>query len=108
MICSTTYIGEFDYERVSYPKEDYLPVCSIIPFTDKIPRIKLEKESRFAIEEGLPIHVDNQRSPHGTYKVVYRPEPGNIQVIDNEIIEVNTGQNPSYVKFLPTQITYTS
>jgi len=105
MICSTKYVGEFDYDRISSSRKDYLPVYSIIPFSDRIPRIKLEKESRFAIEEGLPIHIDNQRSPHGTYKVVYSPEPGSIQVIDKDIIEVHIGQMPSYVKFLPTQIT---
>jgi CRISPR-associated protein Cas5h len=105
MICSTKYVGEFDYDEISSSTKDYLPVCSIIPFSDKIPRIKLEKESRFAIEEGLPIHIDNQRSPHGTYKVVYGPEPGNIQVIDKDIIEVESGETPLYVKFLPTQVT---
>jgi CRISPR-associated protein Cas5h len=105
MICSTKYVGESDYNRISSSGKDYLPACSIIPFSDRIPRIKLEKELRFAIEEGLPIHIDNQRSHHGTYKVIYSPEPGNIQVIDNDIIELHLGQTSSYVKFLPTQIT---
>jgi CRISPR-associated protein Cas5 subtype I-B len=105
MICSTKYVGEFDYDKISSLRKDYLPVCSIIPFSDRIPRIKIKKELRFAIEEGLPVHIDNQRSHHGTYKVVYTPEPGNIQVIDNDIIELHFGGTTSYVKFLPTQIT---
>jgi CRISPR-associated protein Cas5h len=105
MICSTRYVGESDYDRISSSRKDYFPVYSIIPFSDKIPRIKVEKESKFAIEEGLPIHIDAQRSHHGTYKVVYTPEPGNIQVSDNDIIELHLGQTPTYVTFLPTQIT---
>jgi CRISPR-associated protein Cas5h len=104
MICSTNYVGEFDFDRISSGKE-YLPICSIIPFSDRIPRMKLEKETRFAIEEGLPIHIDNNRALHGTYKVVYSPEPGIMQIIDNDIIELHWDQTPSYVKFLPTQVT---
>ena len=104
MICSAKYVGEFKYDMISSEK-NYLPVRSIIPFSEKIPKIKLEKESRFAIEEGLPIHMDNLRLPHGTYKVIYGPELGNIQIIDNDIVELHMGETTSYVKFLPAQIT---
>lgn len=104
MICSAKYVGEYDYNRIS-SKKDYLPVCSIVPFSDRIPKMKLEKESRFAIEEGLPLHIDNERFPHGSYKVVYSPEPRSMEIIDNDIIEVLMGETTSYVKFLRTQIT---
>ena len=58
------------------PKKTIFLFVLLFHFLTEFPRMKLEKESRFAIEEGLPIHIDNQRSPHGTYKVVYSPEPG--------------------------------
>jgi CRISPR-associated protein Cas5h len=101
MISSLRYVGEFEYKNSA--SNDYLPVSSIIPFSNssKIPRIKLEKDTKFAIEEDLTIHVDNERKPQGTYKVVYTIEPRKIMVIDNDIIQINE----KYVKFLPTQIT---
>jgi CRISPR-associated protein Cas5h len=105
MICSAKYVGELEYNVISSSKRDYLPIVSIVPFSNSIPRMKLERDSRFAIEEGLPIHIDNQRSPHGTYKVVYSPEPRSIGIIDDNIIEVVMGETTSYVKFLPTQVT---
>ena len=104
MISSVKYIGEFEYDY-SVTKEDYIPMSSIVAFSDKMPRIKLEKGSSFAIEEDIPIHVDNERKPRGTYNVVYTIEPKKIQIIDNDIAEIKIKEEKIYVKFLPTEIT---
>lgn len=101
MICSIRYIGEPSYNKIS--SKDYLSVRSIIPFLGKIPNVKLEKESKFAIEEGLTMHLDNKRTPYGTYKVLYSPEATQLQIIDDDLVQID-GEIPSYVKFLPTQI----
>lgn len=103
MICFVKYVGEFGCKNISL--NDYVPVCSVVPFSNKIPTIKLEKGSRFAIEDGLPIHLDSQRRSVGTYKVVYAPETEQLQIIDKDVIEIQCGARVSYVKFLPTQIT---
>jgi hypothetical protein len=88
-------------------KRDYIPVSSIVPFSKKMPDIKVERELIFAIEDGLPVHIDNTRTLHGTYKIVYSPNADTLQVVDSELIEVQTrGKDKvKYVKFLPTKIT---
>jgi CRISPR-associated protein Cas5h len=103
MISSLRYVGEFEYKKSS--SNDYMPVSSVIPFSNssKIPRIELEKNTKFAIEEDLSIHVDNQRRPQGTYKVVYTIEPRKIMVIDQGIAEIQINEEEKvFVKFLPT------
>jgi len=102
MICFTKYVGSYDY--TSFSAKEYVAISSILPFKDKIPKIKLQKDLRFAIEEGLPIHVDNQRIPAGSYKVLYAPEPVTISVADEDLIEIQTENVQKYVKLLPTQI----
>ncbi len=102
MIASTRYIGEFEYEHVS--SKDYFPVSSIIPFSDRMPRIKLEKGLSFATEEDITVHVDNERRPRGTYSAIYTTKPGQIMVTDKDIVEVSKGDEKVYVKFLPTRI----
>ncbi|MGB6529416.1 MAG: type I-B CRISPR-associated protein Cas5b [Candidatus Nitrosopolaris sp.] len=103
LIASAKYSGEFEYDYSA--NKDYVPVSSIIPFSGRIPKIKLEKGSNFAIEEDITIHVDNERRPKGTYSVVYAIEPGQIMVIDKDIIEIKEKEKIVYVKFLPTKVT---
>jgi CRISPR-associated protein Cas5h len=100
MFCAIKHVGEFEYKIVS-KKET--PVRSSIPFLDNMPQIKLEKNARFAIEEGLPIHVDNERIPHGTYKIVYSPQPKTITISD-DLAELVMPDGKSYVKFIPNQV----
>jgi hypothetical protein len=103
MISFLKYVDEYNYTHVSL--NDYVPVKSVIPFSNKIPEIKVEKGIRFAIEESLPIHLDSDRTPQGLYNVVYTPETGSIMVIDKDMAELqNTEGNNMYVKFLPAQI----
>lgn len=114
MISFIKYVGEFEYNKVTTTtitnKKEYFPVSSIIPFSQKMPNIKLERESKFAVEDGLPVHVDNTRTPHGTYKVVYSPDANMLQVIDPDLIEVQTkdtvknSETKTYVKFLPSKV----
>ncbi len=103
LIASVKYIGEFEYDYSGI--KDYVPVSSIIPFSGRIPQIKLEKGSKFAIEEDITIHVDNERRPKGTYSVVYAIEPRQIMVTDKDIIEIKEKEKIVYVKFLPTKVT---
>jgi CRISPR-associated protein Cas5h len=98
MIASVKYVGEFDYEPAPNNGE-YLPVSSIIPFIDRMPKIKLEKNVYFATEEDTAIHIDNGRRSTGTYSFLYSVKPGSLLVTDRDIVKV---ENNTYVKFLPT------
>jgi CRISPR-associated protein Cas5h len=105
MIAYTKYIGTFGYNASEIT--EYAPVSSVVPFNDKIPDIKLDKESRFAIEEGLTIHIDKDRIPIGTYKVIYKLEPGPLHVRNREVIQILSLSDSSVLEnviFLPTQI----
>jgi CRISPR-associated protein Cas5h len=110
MICSLKFVGEFDYEYIS--NGEYLPMSSIIPYTGRMPKIRLEKNSTFATEEDLAIHMDNERRSSGTYSVVYATKPGKILVCDKatkpgkilvcdkDIVKVRNGMKDLYIKFI--------
>ncbi len=100
MICSLKFVGEFDYEYVPANGGDYLPISSIVPFTGRMPRIKLEKNSSFATEEDLAIHIDSERKSSGTYSVVYSTKQSKILVSDKEIVKVKNGKEDVYIKFI--------
>lgn len=102
MICSARFVSEANYTRTN---EKNVIISSIMPFFDEIPRIDLTGGTKFAIEEGLPIHIDKDRIPMGTYKVVYSPNAGKIPIKgDNDVYSVNVGNEIVYVKFLPTSV----
>ena len=102
MICSARFVGEFEYAH-SKKKEEML--SSVISFSDEIPKISLNNGTKFAIDEGLPIHIDKDRIPYGTYNVVYSPNAGMIPLSEDEIYSVSMGKEIVNVKFLPTPIT---
>jgi CRISPR-associated protein Cas5 subtype I-B len=103
MICSTRFVSEANYAKTD---EKRVIISSIVPFFDEIPRIDLTPDTKFAIEEGLPIHIDKDRNPMGTYKIVYSPNAGKIPIEEgNDVYSVNVGNEIVHVKFLPTSVT---
>ena len=106
MIAFIKYIGEYSYREVEL--KDYRPIKSILYFSDKIPKLKLQKNSRFAIEDSLPLHIDKNRVLAGNYKVIYSPDVNDLVINDNIVSEIDFGNNGSsklYVKFLPIKVT---
>lgn len=105
MICFTKFVGRYEYRNIS--RKEHVAINSILPFKDKIPAIRLEKDLKFAIEEGLPVHLDKNRVPAGSYKVLYTPDPSTISVVDSGLaeIEMDVKGAHTHVKFLPTQVT---
>lgn len=102
MICSVRFVGKANYVKTN---EKSVILSSVVPFFDEIPRIDLNGGTKFAIEEGLPIHIDKNRNPMGTYKIVYSPNASKIPIQnDNDVYSVNVGHENVYVKFLPTAI----
>jgi CRISPR-associated protein Cas5h len=106
MICSLRNVNESEYKNIPPPTK-YIQLSSILHFSNTLPRIELKKDSRFAIEEDLTMHIDNKRRPCGTYSVVYNPETGPINITNEEnLVEVKIeDNNHKYVKFLPTKVT---
>ncbi len=103
MIAYTNYIGIFEY--ATFNITEFHEINSVIPFKDYIPDIKLDKESRFAIEEGLTMHLDKERIPTGTYKVIYRPEPSPLFLRNESIAQMLSNSSTiENVIFLPTEI----
>ncbi|HJT85027.1 MAG TPA: type I-B CRISPR-associated protein Cas5b, partial [Nitrososphaeraceae archaeon] len=106
MIAFIKYIGEYSYKDIKL--KDYQPIKSILYFLDRIPKLKLEKDLKFAIEDSLPIHIDKDRNLAGNYKVIYSPDAKDLMVNDDIVSKidfVNNGNNKTYVKFLPIKIT---
>ena len=101
MICSAHLVGKFNY---SISKRNTFQVSSVVSFLDDIPQIQLDgNTSKFAIEENLPAHIDNERKLGGTYKIVYSPNANKIPISnDKKIYLVKMGNETAYVKFLPT------
>lgn len=98
MIASLKHIGEFEYETAS--NGEYIPVSSIISFNGHMPKIRLEKNTRFATEEDLARHIDNERKSQATYSVVYSVEPGKIWVSSKDIVKVDNAKEDVYIKFI--------
>jgi CRISPR-associated protein Cas5h len=99
MIASLKHVGEFDYEAVN-GNGDFLPVSSIISFNGHMPKIKLEKNTRFATEEDLARHIDNERRSEGTYSAVYSVEPQKVMVSGKDTVKVKNGKEDVYIKFI--------
>lgn len=109
MIAFIKYIGEYSYREIKL--KDYVPIKSILYFSDKIPKLRLQKDSRFAIEDALPLHIDKDRNLAGNYKVIYSPDANDLEIKDSIVSEIaftNNGGGSSskiYVKFLPIKVT---
>lgn len=101
MICSTRFVGEFEYTK---SKKKEVLISSVIPFSEEIPKININGVTKFAIEEGLPLHIDKDRNPCGTYKIIYSPNAGKIPISEDEVYSVNIEKDVIDVKFLPTTI----
>lgn len=105
MICYLHYVKTTTYRPVSSKHNKYVPLNSIVPFSRKVPKVRLERDVFYAIEDGLTIHLDNQRVSSGTYKILYSPEMSQLEVADEEdLIEFEINGIRTYVKFLPTKV----
>jgi CRISPR-associated protein Cas5h len=104
MICYIRHLETTTYKTASFSQNEYVHVSSVIPFFSKIPKVRLERNLQYAMEDGLPIHIDNQRISSGTYRILYSPEMSKIEVADEHLIECKIDCMKVYVKFLPTEI----
>jgi len=102
MIANFKYIGRYNYEtlRASNPT----PVASVVPFFIRMPKMHLEKDVTFAVEQNIPIHLTSERVLVGTYDAVYSPSGGELKVVDIEAQKVRMQDKELHVVFIPTEV----
>ena len=106
MIANFKYIDRYQYKTVDVTGST--SVASIIPFFKTMPKIHLEKDVAFAVEQNLPIRLtpDPDRILTGTYNAVYNPLGAELKVLSSEepMQEVLMQEGKSYVFFIPTKV----
>jgi len=103
MLANFDYIGRFNYTHIELANPSF--VASVVPFFKKIPRISLEQDVTFAVEQGLPIHMTSGRELMGTYDAVYNPSGASLVVTGIEAERVQMSERDEIVVFLPTEVT---
>jgi len=106
MIANFKYIGRYQYKTVDVAGAT--PVVSIVPFFETMPKIHLEKDVTFAVEQNLPIHMTPDRILTGTYNAVYSPLGAELKVFSSEepMQEILMQEGKSYVFFIPTKVPF--
>ena len=82
------------------------PVASVAPFFTTMPRVHLEKDVTFAVEQDLPIHLTSERILTGKYDAVYSPSGAELKILSSEtpLQKVVIQGRELYVIFIPTQV----
>lgn len=83
-----------------------ISVSSMIPFEARglIPKMKLNKEAIFAVEQNIPIHLSRERVLCGTYNAVYNPLGKSLTVDGMEVHKIQVSGGIKHVIFLPTRV----
>lgn len=102
MIANFEYKGRYRYETVKI--SDPTPISSVVPFIHLMPKIHLEKDVIFAVEQNIPIHLTSDRVLTGTYHAVYSPSGSCLRVFDNEAQRVHMDDKEQYIVFVPTEV----
>ena len=102
MMANFKYIGRYDYEKIKATNPT--PVASVVPFLGIMPKIHLEKNVTFAVEQNIPIHLTSERVLAGTYDAVYSPSGAELKVLEVEVQKVRMQEKELHVIFVPTEI----
>jgi len=104
MIANFKYIGRYQYKTVDVAGAT--PVVSIVPFFKTMPKIHLEKDVTFAVEQNLPIHLTPDRILTGTYNAAYSPSGFELKILSSEtpVQEILMQESKSHVFFIPTKV----
>ena len=79
MIANFSYVDTSEYQTKnsdSNPVEIY----SIIPYKNRIPDIVIEENKVYAIEQDLPLKINEQRDLLSSYSVIYNPKKETISL----------------------------
>ena len=103
MLANFEFVGEYDVKMETEGSAKPERVVSIVPFCGKMPRVKVEPNSRYAIEQNLPLHLSKERKPTGYYSAIYSPVPGqSIVVSDTPLCVFEVDGDERKIVFIPT------
>ncbi|MGI0081015.1 MAG: type I-B CRISPR-associated protein Cas5b, partial [Nitrososphaerales archaeon] len=67
MIANFNLVGEFDFTQTEARDGQEIRIMSLLPYLKKMPQVRPEKNSRYSIEQNIPLHIDSQRNATGFY-----------------------------------------
>lgn len=73
MIANFRFVDLCEFSTKRTTEDEEVRIQSIVPFFGKMPRIKAESDSQYAIEQNIPLHIDALRRPAAYYSAVYSP-----------------------------------
>jgi len=102
MIANFKHVGRYDYQNIKVAGPT--PVASVVPFFTRMPRMYLEKDVPFAVEQNIPIHLTSERVLAGTYDAVYSRSGAELKVLDGEVQKLRMREKELHVIFIPTEV----
>lgn len=103
MIANFEFIGECEELVETEKSSKEVRIYSIVPFFKKMPPVKVEVKSHYAIEQNIPLHLSNERKATGYYSAIYSPEPGQTILANNvSFSTVELGGEKIDITFIPT------
>lgn len=76
MIANFRFVNEYEYSSILEKEDRDIRIHSILPFFGKMPSLKVESNSLYAVEQNIPMHIDANRKATGYYSAVYSPVIG--------------------------------
>ena len=70
------FVDECEFSSEQAKGNQEVRIQSILPFFDRMPQVKVEKDSRYAVEQNIPLHLGADRKATGYYSAVYSPRSG--------------------------------
>ncbi len=103
MIANFNFVGEFGFTQTEARDGQEIRIASLLPYFKKMPQVRPEKNSRYAIEQNIPLHIDNQRKASGYYSAVYSPVFGqSILTTGISYCKVKSQDGGADIVFIPT------
>lgn len=73
MIANFQFLDLCEFSDADAKENEEVRIYSILPFFDKMPRVRAEPDFQYAIEQNIPLHIDEERRPRGYYSAIYNP-----------------------------------
>lgn len=99
MIANFEFKGTFDY--ISSYKE-IADMASIIPYSQKIPPIIVEKNKLYAIEQNIPGRINENRELLSSFSALYSPNAQTIKIKDMNVYTFEYLGTENNFVFLPS------
>ena len=98
MIANFEYVGTFDYHEV---KRKETEISSIVPYSNSLPDIVVERGQQYAIEQDIPGRINSDRELQSSYSAVYSPQGGTMKIRDVSVASVAMASEVQDIVFIP-------